>query len=80
MRHLFVVVPLALMIIFGLLYLTFGEMRYAFLILLNLPFALSGGIFILLGARGCICPYRPASVSSPSSESPSSTGSCSCPT
>lgn len=51
MRHLFVVVPLALMIIFGLLYMMFGEMRYAFLILLNLPFALSGGIFILL-ARG----------------------------
>ncbi|MDE2781897.1 MAG: CusA/CzcA family heavy metal efflux RND transporter [Gemmatimonadota bacterium] len=48
MRHLFVVVPLALLIIFGLLYMMFGEMRYAFLILLNLPFALSGGIFILL--------------------------------
>ena len=51
MRHLLFVVPLALLIIVGLLYMMFGEMRYAFLILLNLPFALSGGIFMLL-ARG----------------------------
>ena len=51
MRHLLFVVPLALLIIVGLLYMMFGEMRYALLILLNLPFALSGGIFILL-ARG----------------------------
>ena len=51
MRHLFVVVPLALFIILGLLYLMFGQMRYAWMIFLNLPFALSGGIF-LLWARG----------------------------
>ena len=51
MRHLLFVVPLALLIVVGLLYMMFGEMRYALLILLNLPFALSGGIFILL-ARG----------------------------
>lgn len=50
-RHLLVVVPLALFIIFGLLYLMFGEMRYALLVLLNLPLALSGGIF-LLAIRG----------------------------
>jgi len=48
MNHLYVVVPLALFIILGLLYVMFGEMRYALLIFLNLPFALSGGIFILL--------------------------------
>jgi cobalt-zinc-cadmium resistance protein CzcA len=47
MRHLFVVVPLVLLIIFGLLFTMFGQVRYALLILLNLPFALSGGVFIL---------------------------------
>ncbi|MEZ4699283.1 MAG: CusA/CzcA family heavy metal efflux RND transporter [Rhodothermales bacterium] len=47
MRHLMIVVPLALLIILGLLYLTFGQMRYAWMIFLNLPFALSGGIFLL---------------------------------
>ncbi len=47
MRHLLVVVPLALLIILVLLYLTFGQMRYAWMIFLNLPFALSGGIFLL---------------------------------
>jgi len=47
MRHLLVVVPLALLIILVLLYITFGQMRYAWMIFLNLPFALSGGIFLL---------------------------------
>lgn len=47
MDHLMIVVPLALFIILGLLYLMFGEMRYAWMIFLNLPFALSGGIFLL---------------------------------
>ncbi len=47
MRHLLFVVPLALFIILGLLYLMFGQMRYAWMIFLNLPFALSGGIFLL---------------------------------
>jgi cobalt-zinc-cadmium resistance protein CzcA len=47
MRHLLLVVPLSIFIIIGLLYLNFGKMRYAVLILLNLPFALSGGIFLL---------------------------------
>jgi cobalt-zinc-cadmium resistance protein CzcA len=51
MRHLLIVVPLAIFIIIGLLYLNFGKMKYAILILLNLPFALSGGVF-LLWARG----------------------------
>ncbi len=51
MRHLYVVVPLSLFIILGLLYLMFGQMRYAWLIFLNLPFALSGGVFLLY-ARG----------------------------
>ncbi|PLX15137.1 MAG: CusA/CzcA family heavy metal efflux RND transporter [Salinivirgaceae bacterium] len=47
MNHLLLVVPLSLFIILGLLYLNFGHMRFALLILLNLPFALSGGVFFL---------------------------------
>jgi heavy metal efflux system protein len=47
MSHLYIVVPLSLLIIVGLLYLMFGYMRFTLLILLNLPLALSGGIFIL---------------------------------
>ena len=47
MNHLLLVVPLSLFIIIGLLYLNFGNMSYALIILLNLPFALSGGIFLL---------------------------------
>lgn len=51
MRHLLLVVPLSIFIIIGLLYLNFGKMKYAILILLNLPFALSGGV-LLLWLRG----------------------------
>jgi len=47
MNHLLIVVPLSLFIILGLMYIMFGEIRYTFLIFLNLPFALSGGIFFL---------------------------------
>ena len=47
MRHLLLVVPLSIFIIIGLLFLNFGSMKYAVLILLNLPFALSGGVFLL---------------------------------
>ena len=47
MNHLLLVVPLSLFIIIGLLYLNFGKMRYAVMILINLPFALSGGVFLL---------------------------------
>ncbi len=46
-KHLMIVVPLSLFIILGLLYMMFGQIRYSFLIFLNLPFALSGGIFLL---------------------------------
>ena len=46
-NHLLVVVPLTMLIIFGLLYIMFNSLRLTLLILLNLPFALSGGIFIL---------------------------------
>lgn len=47
MNHLLLVVPLSFVIILGLLYLMFGRIRYANLIFLNLPLALSGGILIL---------------------------------
>ncbi|MEX2435997.1 MAG: CusA/CzcA family heavy metal efflux RND transporter [Balneolaceae bacterium] len=47
MNHLYVVVPISLLIIIGLLYMMFGEFRFTMLIFLNLPLALSGGIFIL---------------------------------
>lgn len=46
-KHLFLVVPLTLLIIVGLMYIMFGEIRYVLLIFINLPFALSGGIFML---------------------------------
>ncbi|RIK80647.1 CusA/CzcA family heavy metal efflux RND transporter [candidate division KSB1 bacterium] len=47
-RRLMVVLPLSIFIIFALLYTTFGNFRHSLLILANLPFALSGGIFALL--------------------------------
>jgi cobalt-zinc-cadmium resistance protein CzcA len=47
-KRLLVVVPLSIFIIFVLLFTMFGTIRHSMLILLNLPFALSGGIFALL--------------------------------
>jgi cobalt-zinc-cadmium resistance protein CzcA len=47
MQRLMIVLPLSIFIIFVLLFTTFGNFRHSFLILLNLPFALSGGIFAL---------------------------------
>jgi cobalt-zinc-cadmium resistance protein CzcA len=43
-RRLFVVVPLVLLVIAGLLYANFGSVRFALLVVLNVPFALVGGI------------------------------------
>jgi len=51
MNHLLIVVPISLLIIIGLLYMMFGKLRFTALILLNLPIALSGGVF-MLWARG----------------------------
>jgi cobalt-zinc-cadmium resistance protein CzcA len=48
MERLLIVIPLSIFIIFVLLFTTFGNFRHSLLILLNLPFALSGGIFALL--------------------------------
>ena len=43
-RRLMVVIPVTAAIIFGILFATFHSARQAFLILLNVPFALVGGI------------------------------------
>jgi cobalt-zinc-cadmium resistance protein CzcA len=44
MRRLYVVVPLALLLIFLLLYSTFNSLKFAALIIANVPFALVGGV------------------------------------
>lgn len=44
MRRLMIVLPLSILVILGLLVATFGSFRQATLILLNVPFALVGGI------------------------------------
>ncbi|MCL2656645.1 MAG: CusA/CzcA family heavy metal efflux RND transporter [Betaproteobacteria bacterium] len=46
--RLALVVPLALMLIFFLLFSTFRSVRQAILVLSNIPFALIGGVFALL--------------------------------
>jgi cobalt-zinc-cadmium resistance protein CzcA len=48
MHRLLIIVPVTLALIYLLLFLTFGSLRYAGLIMLNLPLALIGGIFGLL--------------------------------
>jgi cobalt-zinc-cadmium resistance protein CzcA len=48
MKRLAIVVPIALLLIFVLLYMTFNSVRQALLVLLNIPFALIGGVFALL--------------------------------
>jgi len=47
MRRLAIIVPLTILLIFFLLYSTFKSFRYATLIILNLPFALIGGVVAL---------------------------------
>jgi cobalt-zinc-cadmium resistance protein CzcA len=47
MRRLAIIVPLTILLIFFLLYSTFKSFRYATLIILNLPFALIGGVLSL---------------------------------
>jgi cobalt-zinc-cadmium resistance protein CzcA len=43
-RRLLLVVPLVLLLILGFLYVTFGNARQALLVMLNVPFALVGGV------------------------------------
>ena len=46
-ERLMIVVPLALLLIFSLLYLTFGRVRYALLVFTGVPFAAVGGVVTL---------------------------------
>jgi cobalt-zinc-cadmium resistance protein CzcA len=46
-RSLALILPLVLLLIAGLLYLSFGSIRHALLVTLNVPFALVGGIAAL---------------------------------
>lgn len=48
MRQLAIVVPMALLLIMILLHLALGTFRHAFLVLLNLPFALVGGVIAVV--------------------------------
>lgn len=48
MARLYVVVPITLALIFLLLFSAFGSLRYATLIFMNVPFAITGGILSLL--------------------------------
>jgi cobalt-zinc-cadmium resistance protein CzcA len=47
MRRLGIIVPAVLLLIGGLLYASFGTMRHALIVMLNVPFALVGGIAAL---------------------------------
>src|SRR4029453_4735565 len=46
-KRLLIVVPIVLVIIFGLLYITYGSAVEAAHVLLTVPFALSGGVYLL---------------------------------
>ncbi len=46
-RRLQIVVPVALMLIFGLLFMSFGNVRDALLVFSGVPLALTGGVFAL---------------------------------
>jgi cobalt-zinc-cadmium resistance protein CzcA len=45
--RLMVVLPMTIALIFALLFFAFGSQRYAFLVLMNVPFSLVGGILFL---------------------------------
>src|SRR5215210_3177104 len=47
MKRLTLIVPLVLLLILGLLYASFGNARQALLVMLNVPFALVGGVAAL---------------------------------
>lgn len=50
-RRLSIVVPIAIAMVFLLLFTTFGSLRHAALVLLNIPFAMIGGVVALFAAR-----------------------------
>jgi cobalt-zinc-cadmium resistance protein CzcA len=49
-KRLMLVVPVALALIFHILFTTFGSVRQAAMVFVNIPFALIGGVFALLMA------------------------------
>lgn len=51
MKRLYVIVPISLIVIFTLLFWAFHSVKNAVLILMNVPFALIGGLVILLLTR-----------------------------
>jgi len=51
MRRLSIIVPIVIIAVFILLWMTFGAWRDAFIIIVNIPLALIGGIFGLLVTR-----------------------------
>lgn len=51
MKRLMIIVPVTIALIFFLLYLTFNSIKQAILIIINLPFALIGGIVALFISR-----------------------------
>jgi cobalt-zinc-cadmium resistance protein CzcA len=51
MRQLAIVVPMALLLIMVLLYMALGSVWHALLVLLNLPFALIGGVIAVVAFR-----------------------------
>lgn len=51
MRQLAIVVPVALLLILVLLYLALGSLKNSLLVLLNLPFALVGGVIAVVAFR-----------------------------
>src|SRR3989338_5545810 len=51
MKRLMIIVPITVALIFFLLYLTFSSIKQAVLIIINLPFALIGGIVALFISR-----------------------------
>ncbi|MCX6602039.1 MAG: efflux RND transporter permease subunit [Acidobacteria bacterium] len=46
-KRLMVVLPMTIALIFALLFFAFGSQQYAFLVLMNVPFSLVGGILFL---------------------------------
>src|SRR5262249_16892370 len=51
MKRLEIIVPVSILVIFFLLYLTFKAMLPAFVVLLDVPFATVGGVFALFITR-----------------------------
>lgn len=46
-KRLAIVLPMTIVLIFALLFVAFGSQQYAFLVLMNVPFSLVGGILFL---------------------------------